>query len=286
MNNKKPRYNEVVFTKEQEKLIVELYTKNQLSSVKIGKQFDVSHKVIAKVLDKYNVPRVGNGHRKYQLNEHYFDKIDTPNKAYILGFLYSDGCNYRPKQTISISLQEEDKDILEQMRKEIGSEKPLEFIDCSNKHDFGYAYKNQYRLLMFSSHMSDVLNSLGVCENKSLKLTFPDWLDESLYSHFIRGVFDGDGSISRSIKNENNHAVTITITSTDTFCQRLQEICKNKLNINTGIYDASCHNGITKVFTLSGRNIAKTFLDWIYQDADMYLDRKYKRYLDYYNIAV
>ena len=43
---------------------------------------------------------------------------------------------------------------------------------------------------------------------------------------------------------------------------------------------------VTKVFTLSGRNIAKTFLDWIYQDADMYLDRKYKRYLDYYNIAV
>ena len=32
--------------------------------------------------------------RKYNVNDNYIDIIDNQNKAYILGFLYADGCNY------------------------------------------------------------------------------------------------------------------------------------------------------------------------------------------------
>ena len=269
-------YKKYIFSDEQKELIKKLYQDGN-STVSIGKLFNVSHKTIARMLESLGISRTGVGKRQYKLNEHYFDKIDTPNKAYILGFLYADGCNYSKKGTISMSLAEGDKDILERIRLEVDSEKELEFIDYSDKHDFGYNYKNQYRLLFFSAHMCDVLEKHGMTPCKSLSISFPD-INEDLIRHFVRGMFDGDGSIYRHLKN----GYTITITSTNGFCLSLQNIIKTKLNINCSIYDAQNHNGVTKVFTISGRVQTKKFLDWIYYDAEMFLERKYKRYIQYY----
>lgn len=83
-DNKKPKYNEIVFTPEDEKLIIDMYLNQKHSTVSIGKLYNVSHKVIAKLLERNNIPRTKTGNRKYEFNEHYFDTIDTPNKAYIL----------------------------------------------------------------------------------------------------------------------------------------------------------------------------------------------------------
>lgn len=277
-NSKKPRYNEIILSEEQIKTIIYMYTIEKMSTVKIGEAIGVNRKKVAKVLEDNGIDRIGNGRRKYALNEQYFDVIDTPNKAYILGFLYADGYNCIEKETISMSLQEEDKDILEAIRKELGSEKPLEYIDYSNKHDYGYNYKNQYRFICFSSHMCNSLNNIGMIQNKSLSLEFPE-ISPSLYSHFIRGYFDGDGSVSFSSKNSNCIA---TITSTDSFCKTIQSILQSELNIHAGVYDASNKNNITKVTSISGKNQVKKFLDYIYKDADLYLERKYQKYVHKY----
>ena len=274
-------YKKYIFTKEQEELIVKLYQECG-STTKVGRAFGVEHKVIERVLRRLGIDRTGAGRRSYRLNEHYFDEIDTPNKAYILGFLYADGSNCMSKRTISMSLEERDKAILERIRNEIGSERPLEFLDYSNKHDFGYTYKNQYRLLLFSAHMCRTLESHGMVPNKSLVLTFPKIKDE-LLSHFIRGYFDGDGSVAQG-KRETNFILTIT--STNDFCKKVQEIVEKETGINCHIYDASNHNGITKVLATSGKLQVKTFLDWLYKDADLFLERKYNRYIQYfYNVA-
>lgn len=269
------------FTESQKEDIKNSYLGGE-STVKIGKKYNVSHKVIAKVLDGFNIKRIGNGQRKYAVNEHYFDSIDTPEKAYVLGLLYADGSNHEPKRTISISLQEDDKELLEKIRKAISCEKPLEYFDYSNKHDFGYTYKNQYRLTVNSTHMSKELHNKGVVGNKSLVLQFPDWLNPSLYSHFIRGVYDGDGSVCQQYRNENNKPVIVSITSTNNMCEYIRDICISVVGVNAGIYDASCHNGITKVLSISGRNVTKQFLDWLYKDATIYMERKYKRYVKYF----
>lgn len=273
------------FTKEQELLIVDMYTNKKMSTVKIGKEFNCYHKTIARVLEKYGISRVGNGQRKYYFDENYFDIIDTQNKAYILGFLFADGNNMPSKGTISISLKEEDKDILERMRQELKLKKPLKYKDNSNDCHNGYISKNSWTLEFYSSRMCSHLIEIGLVPNKSLIVEFPTIVPSDLLSHFVRGYYDGNGSIYRMIKTENNHHVTVTITSTDKFCTKLAEICTKELNIYCPIYDASNHNGITKVFSLSGRLKAKKFLDWIYKDADMKLKRKYDRYVDYYNLT-
>ena len=282
--NGKEVYNKIIFNEEQLKDIKESYLNGE-SSVSIGKRYNTNHKPILRELHNMGVEVSQKKMvRKYNLNENYFDNIDTSNKAYIMGFLHSDGSNNINKSTISLSLQEEDREILEQIRNEIGSEKPLEYLDYTNKHDFGYTYKNQYRLIMFSSHMCNELNNKGITPNKSLTIGFPNWLTQDLIPHYVRGVFDGDGSIYQAFRNENNKPITVTITATESFCEELKLLCKKIININAYIYDASCHNGITKVFTLSGRNVCKKFLDWIYCDADLYLQRKFDRYCEYYNI--
>lgn len=282
MDKSNIRYNEVYVCPEDKEAIKRLYLSG-LSTIEVGEQFNITRKKVAKILDEFGVERRKNGSRKYNVNEHYFDKIDNQNKAYILGLLYADGCNYKKKQTISLSLEEKDKDILEKIRIEIGSDKPLEYLDYSNKHDFGYTYKNQYRLLVFSKYMCNILEKHGVIPNKSLLLDFPN-IPKSLINSFVRGYFDGDGSISRG-KNVNTN-FNLTITSTNDFCVKLKEIVEEILMIHCGISDASNHNGITKVFTISGRIQVKKFMDWLYEDADMFLERKFQRYLDYfYNIT-
>lgn len=282
---KRTSYNKKIFTINEIQDIVNMYVEQQISSVKIGEKYGCSHKVILRLLEAQNIDHSWKPKRKYTINEAYFDTIDTPNKAYILGFLYADGSNCLDKCTVTMSLQEEDRDILERIRREIGSEKPLEYLDYTNKNDGGYTYKNQYRLLLFNKHICKTLETLGMIPNKSLKLQFPN-IKPELYSHFIRGYYDGDGSIYRQIKNDNNHAITLTITSTEEFCKKLVEISEKYIGIKTNYYDAACHNGVTKVFTISGKNVAKKFLDWMYQDSDLFLKRKYNRYLDYYNLNV
>lgn len=270
-----------IFSDKQKDLVVKLY--NECGSApKVGRAFCVGNHVIERILKERGVERTGAGRRLYQINEHYFDEIDTPNKAYVLGFLYADGSNVKSKRTISMSLEERDKDILERIRNEIGSERPLEFIDYSNKHDFGYTYKNQYRLLLFSAHMCNVLESIGMVPNKSLIADFPI-LPSELIRHFVRGLFDGDGSVYRcQYKNRNSYQHTLTITSTLLLCEKLVNVVENVLDINCHIYDASNHNGITKVFTISGKNQIKKFMDWIYDDSGLKLQRKYDRYIQYF----
>lgn len=118
--------------------------------------------------------------------------------------------------------------------------------------------------------------------NKSLTLKFPN-IDVQFIPDFIRGFFDGDGSVYNGKKKTQ---FTLTITSTNDFCKELVKIVSEYVGINCHIYDASNHNGITKVFTVSGRNQVKAFMDWMYQDAEMFLERKHQRYTEYfYNVA-
>lgn len=276
------RFEARLLSDDEKDKICKLYL-DGISTVKIGEMYGVNNKPISVVLKEKEIEidrRLST--RKYILNEHYFDEIDSPIKGYIYGLLLSDGSNNPTKQTVSISLQEEDVDILNRIREEIQSTKPLEYIDYSKKHDFGYHYKNQYRLLLFSNKICSALEKHGIVKNKSLIIEFPQF-DDKIMPSLIRGMWDGDGTLGLYKTN----VINVSLTATEMFCQGLKKYLFDKLNIEScHIYDASCHNGITKNFTI-GKTVDKIkFLRWMYKDADIYLERKYKKYLqimDFYN---
>lgn len=280
MKNGIPNYNEIIFTKEQKEEIVRLYIEEKLSTPKIGKIMGCNYNKICHILDEFKIQRVGNGLRKYELNEEYFDNIDTPNKAYVLGLMCADGCNFPPKGTAFISLQESDRELLEKIKKELGSTQPLRIIDQSKigeQRGNGYSYNNMCTFNMFSKHICDSLTNLGVVKNKSLVLKLPD-IDEELYPHLLRGYFDGDGTIGKY----NDKPLVASFLSTQQFCEKCKEIIENKLGIHCGIYKA-CNNGVTKCLSITGKS-AELFLKWIYKDADLYLQRKYDKYIQYTTI--
>lgn len=271
MSITKPTYNEIFFSEEELLDIKQRYLNKETAS-SIGKVYGVSHHVIVKALKRLGIWK-GRHHTKYDVNDQYFDVIDSQDKAYILGFLCADGYNGISKGTVTMSLQEDDYEILEKIRLLLDSTKPLEFLDYSNKTDFGYQYKNQYRLTIHSSHMCKTLYDYGIVPNKSNVLLFPSVIPLNLYSHFIRGYFDGDGSLFY-----NGTKITISITGTSMLLEVMRDIIERECNINVHIYDASNHNGITKVLIISGNKQTKVALDYIYYDAKTYMERKYNRY--------
>lgn len=250
--------------------IIQLY-KSGLSQAKIGEIYNVGHYIIGKILRKCGVEIRDDSHksRKYTINEHYFDNINTPNKAYVLGLLYSDGCNYPPQNRVKLELQERDKDILDKINIEIQSNKPLTFNNLKSKNE---NWQNTYRLNITNKHISNRLVELGVVQNKSLVLEFPTWLCESMYGPFLRGYFDGDGHI------EWGHTKFLTLVGTNQFCEYVKCFCEKNLGIKCSVRNTAKKDSNTKLLYICGKLKIKKFLDFIYKDADLYMERKYNIY--------
>ena len=264
----------VIITELDERKMIELY-KNGMIIKDIANAFNIGDRRVSGILKKYNI-QISPSYerqRKYSLNENYFDCINTQDKAYLLGLLYADGCNSNGH--IAIRLQERDRDILDKMNIALGSDRPLRFIDYSGRSNY---CQNQCGLEIVNQHMSNQLSLLGMVPNKSLVLEFPRWMNEKLYPHFIRGYFDGDGYVSKDYNNAK-----LSIISTKAFCEKVKDIIYKDIGVNACIY--LCHKNestTTRTLQISGRNQIRKFLDYIYNNANLYLDRKYNIYQSLY----
>lgn len=252
--------------------IVMLYQEGK-SQDYIAKQYGVSRHAISYVLKQCCVVSRDDSHkyRKYTLDENYFDQIDCADKAYILGLLYSDGCNSEQTRHVKIALQERDADVLVKINELLGSNRPL--MTC-RLHDKNDAHQNSVVLSIVNQHMSKKLSELGVISNKSLRLTFPTYISQELLPHFLRGYVDGDGHISKR--------GYVYIACTEQFCSSLLDICRS-MNIKAGMTYTQDHNSRTKIFYICNKCGSKKFLDYLYNDAKIYIQRKHDIYINLYN---
>lgn len=216
------------------------------------------------------------GKRKYIFNLDFFKKIDSPEKAQVLGFIYADGCNQPKKGTVKIAIQYGDKNYLKDINRVMESNIPIKFIKRLQK-----TWQDQARLSIYSVEVCKDLIKLGCVPKKSLILKFPDKsiLPPHLISHFIRGYFDGDGCITQS--SRRNIEVNCSICGTLEFCESMKEILFNTLSLKSFIiYNNPQNNGANAyvIFILGGYYGVKKFLDWIYKDSCFHLERKYFKY--------
>lgn len=222
----------------------------------------------------------------YICNYEYFKSIDTESKAYWLGFIYADGWITKNSNTnsgyLGIQLKKSDADHLRKFNKDIDGNYPISFgekichIGDNNK-------LNHYCLIrIYSINMVNDLFNQGVNFNKSYNITFP-CIQENLIKHFIRGFFDGDGCVrSRTRKlasGEIKKYPACDITCHEkSFLESIRSYIHSK-GLNSYIYP----DGSGFRLYLSGQNDNINFLDYIYKDATIYLDRKYKRYQEIKN---
>jgi len=135
------------------------------------------------------------GIRIYPFNEGFFDSIDTPEKAYWLGFIAADGgvngLEEGQYPVLALNLADRDREHLETFQRAIGREAPIRAATSS--YGTGVA-----RLLIVSRPFVEALMRHGVRPKKSMTIEPWDGPPE-LMRHYWRGVFDGDGSISKVV---------------------------------------------------------------------------------------
>lgn len=260
------------------------YTTNEkITCYDLGRKYGVKGESISVLLKRRGV-KIRNDQsilkRKFSLNQHYFSIIDTEAKAYFLGLLYADGCNRDQNNSVAISLQRADKDILELFIKELnyGGELKIRRRSLKNPN-----HQDSYCLSISSRIMCEDLTKLGCHPRKSFTLEFPteEQVPSYLLHHFMRGYFDGDGSFLVGSKNGQ-----ITIISTERFCEKVKFIIKDKLNVNCSIYrpynSRVDKSKTTRTLAIGGRFQVERFLEWIYKDSNFRLERKYNRYKNWY----
>lgn len=259
--------------------IVEKYQTGNFTCAGLGRDYDVTGQSIASILRIRNIP-IFNDHtqiqRKYSLDQSFFDCVDTEEKAYFLGLLYADGCNYTPNNLVYVSLQEEDKNILIRLNEIIKSNRPLGYLlkEKDNR-------KNSYCLYINNKRISENLTKLGCVKNKTMVLKFPteDQVPIPLIRHFIRGYFDGDGCVGIYKPTRGLHVMKTKIVGTGDICANIQKILSQTLNIYGGIASPNSEpEKNTRQITTHTTISSYKFLSWIYHSTDLYIERKFWKF--------
>lgn len=260
-------------SQEQQKEILELYTVQNKSVNYISKIFGVSNTTITKILKSKNIPiRDNSFYKSKYFDKHYFDNIDSEDKAYFLGFIYADG--YVSKKAFGIKISVKDEYLLETLKQKLHSEhKIVHTIGTQTK----YGKVDSCSISIVNKYFVDNLISKGVIYNKTGQITFPDEtiVPEQFKRHFIRGYFDGNGSVYKS-----NSGVVVGFDGSEAFLsQILYEL--NKL-FNTVVKvnkykDRNCY-----YIKIGGNNHMRTFYNYLYEYSTIFLERKkivFEKYL-------
>ena len=201
-----------------------------------------------------------------KFNNKFFDIIDNEHKAYWLGFLYADSAVSSSNNTIEISLKSSDIKHLEKLIKD------LEYT--TDKYIFQDNIR--CRLQIVDKHLKEQLIKLGCPPKKSLILKFPteDQVPSNLLFPFIRGYIDGDGSVMIGKDHHGEYTKPrLNILGTKEFLTVLIE--------KTGWRSASIGQKLNnQAYDVEWGGIyVFDYLDQLYQNATIYLDRKYEKYL-------
>lgn len=256
---------------------LEKFKESNLSVTQFCKQNHLSMKWFLIYLNKHGV-FVENKQNIVKFNEHIFDSIDTEEKSYWLGFIYADGFisslkeNSKSNYQFELSLSANDVSHLDKFNvfmEHITNNVHINNVTCNGK------ICKRCRWSVRNKHLWETLNSYGCTPNKSLTLKFPNksvFKSEDLIRHFIRGYFDGDGCLSYADKEHKTIAFSILGT------KEFLSSCNKYLN-NMYIIRKETRKNLY-VLGCAGRKKSKAFLfiNYLYDNAHIYLDRKFDRY--------
>jgi hypothetical protein len=192
-----------------------------------------------------------------------FKIIDTEFKAYWIGFFMADGSIVKNEILLELSIK--DVSHLNKFKEFIGVDTEIKFRKRLRKGKY-----NKTCLLRFSSKsIKEQLNELNIISNKTYCGQFADLskIPYDLHKDFWRGYIDGDGHI-----NTSNLIMCFNYNTYNEFLKYLDyllipqyyEIRNNDDSVNNAIRFP--------------QQISKLILDIIYQNSNVYLERKYNEY--------
>lgn len=236
--------------------VKELYLKGN-SCKNVAKLLNCGSTIVRKLLKKNNI-NILSSHmflRDKNINHSIFATF-TKESCYWAGFIAADGCiSLKKGYTFEVNLSIKDADHLQKLAKFLNFDK--------------IKIRKKTICLRFNSKelVSDLINNFNIVPKKSLILMPPN-ISNSYISHFIRGYFDGDGTIGKNIKISR-----IAILGTQKFLKWIKYNIKNNIIVgNPNIIK------IKNIYCLSfnGRIQCSKIAKWFYKDCEnLYLERKY-----------
>ena len=257
--------NEIKFIKENYKTMT-----NKDIAEKIGR---------TKTAVDLKINKLGLKKSKYIYNHNFFNEIDSEEKAYWFGFICADGyisISGDYGKELGIELQVGDKGHLKKFNKSIeGNVDVKEFISICNLNNKEY---KKCSIRLYSKKMVEALMKLGITNKKSYDLRLPKFKDD-LMRHFIRGYFDGDGCICESKRKK--HISTIRCDFTCGCKEYMEELRKFLYAKGINSYIIKEKDNPYRLM-IGGLNNCDKFLNYIYKDSNISLDRKYNKTLKLY----
>lgn len=261
-------------TPEQTQFIIEQYQLG-VNSEELGRQLNIDSCTVLRILKRNNITIKSNSQskRKFELDESILDNIDSEEKAYFLGLMWSDGNISKKNNDISIRLLAKDAEILYQLSNYFYGQDRVS-IDKNKKNQEIATFR------LCSKRLKERLIELGCHPNKTFINKYPENLDPSLDRHFIRGVIDGDGSVL------NYDSPIIYIIGTDELTFKISEIIEKNLNIKPLFSKKQKYRlKDVNISSIAYRGFIKanTLAKWIYEGSSIKLNRKYQNYILFKN---
>lgn len=259
------------------------YSDNQISIINCAKKFKIGKNTLYNYLKENNSIKNDKNYQKdITYDKNFFDSIDSEEKAYWLGFIMADGYtkldkNNNPAQT-TIEISKKDINLLDAFKKSIKSNY---IIRERSRTTVTGKISEVCSITISSHHLTKQLVSYGVVPNK----TYIGFINEEIFGdneelifHYLRGYSDGDGTIN---KNKGNYVFKLVIRSKsilNTITNWIKKYCNidPKITIWENTYRLSIQN--KKDYFI--------FLEKLYKNANIYLDRKYQNYLSHIDCAV
>lgn len=205
------------------------------------------------------------------IKSNYFSQIDNPVKAYWLGFLFTDGAvdHYKATGRIRLQLQQQDIEILEKFKEDLGIETKIIYDKRPNSVCCSVEFVDE--------QIFQDLNKYDIIPNKTYEIAhIPfDKIPKEYQTAFVLGLFDGDGSLSCS----ENYSSDVTLGYT---AYHESEVKEFQIYIDTLI---DKQNSTTCFFTSAwhtqwrGRLQVLKILDKLYASCPRHLARKYNIYV-------
>lgn len=208
-------------------------------------------------------------HRKYNLDETFFGKIDTEEKAYWLGFFAGDG-TITDRNRLKLRLAFKDGEHLKKFKNA---------VKWTGK-DYYHKHTNALEVSFRSLKMTQDLACYFVTSRKTYTVKFPD-VPKLLEKHFIRGVFDADGCINKAMRMTRGKSGQIyicyggefNIESNKEFASAIQgRLVKLGLPLNSLNYPGKRINRVR----YGGINQLRKIYNYLYEGATIFLERKKK----------
>lgn len=262
-------------SKSQEIETIKLYNEGK-SIPNISKEIKINRKSINRILkeNKIKIRNIGEQNlNKYLI--HDFFKDFNIKSSYWIGFIAGDGSILEKQNTMTISINENDKKHLEKLKQDLNSNLELRY----------YQRKDNSRIARLNLHSKEIINDLikiGITPRKtfSIEILKPELLKSK---DFWRGVIDANGCIRNETRKNSSYSYpTISLMSASwnfinqykTFIDLYLQQEKNINNIQ--IKKNKNYNNSYYVFYLNSKK-AYFIIKYLYSNSEIFLDRKQEK---------